>query len=324
VIYIHVGRGKSGSSTIQGMVLENRERLVAEGFHCPPATNRFANHSDLAAALAGRGDQQLVANLREWMKRDKLFLSSEFFFALKPTSWRTVLNMTEGRPIKLIAYVRDYPSWLVSLYGQGVKKGRNGLEFDAFLESRDGTVSAIPNFLAMAEVFGWDNIRVRPLFRSALTGGDLIVDLWSALGLEGTAPTVAARNTAEPWWEIELQRAVTAALPDGGDLKLSRIDRRRMLRLFDECLVGLPPIPRTSYLTSEQWRLLLEWFNSDMAILGALSGQSFPRFEGDVRQQPFKPCLEAIPTEALRRFRSRIEKARFAVPIIETIGRAVG
>ena len=60
-------------------------------------------------------------------------ISSE---GLEPADPAPLGDWLEGVPVKVIAYVRDLPSRLVSIYAQSTKRGQGTLDFDAFVDAR--------------------------------------------------------------------------------------------------------------------------------------------------------------------------------------------
>lgn len=64
MLYLHIGRGKSGTSSIQAALMENADSLAAQGVIQPSGVERtFGNSVNIAKAL--RGDLDQIGALRD-------------------------------------------------------------------------------------------------------------------------------------------------------------------------------------------------------------------------------------------------------------------
>ncbi|MFN4016075.1 MAG: hypothetical protein ACK4JB_12125 [Reyranella sp.] len=309
-LFLHIGRGKSGSSTIQSLVHEHLDFMNSMGIVCPLTVHGAVNHHLLATALfAPNEDPSTIQKFRTDVrknKRKKLFISAEALFSLTSESMERLKRHAGNREVRILCYVRDYPSWFQSIYAQRTKKGSNALDFDAYYAAVRRNVSALPRIKRWAKSFGWEAIHVRPLLPEALTGGSLITDVLHAMGVDTLPQGVEARNVAPHWVTLELLRALTAALKSHS-LAVDQRSIRFALHLFEQCAAEVKP-RRVQYLTQEQWRDLAELYRSDMDILGRRLNLSFPVTLEDPPERPFLPDISMVPSATKAEVLAKLNK----------------
>lgn len=295
-LFLHIGRGKSGSSTIQALIWEYADFMTAMGVACPLTVDGFPNHARLASALQTGEDQETLEKFRSDVRgnrRKKVFISAESLFKLRKVRIRHLKRQVRDRELRILCYVRDYPSWVQSMYGQRTKRTDNFQDFDGFYQSIRPRVSALPALERWAEVCGWDAMHVRPLQPEALAAGDLVADTLHALGVNALAPDLEDRNVAVHWMVLELQRALAAAAKERS-IAFDARQAKEMRRLFMKCTEGVEP-RRVQYLTKEQWEDLAELYRSDMAAVGEQVGVTFPINLTAPPERPFLPDHSAVP-----------------------------
>jgi hypothetical protein len=210
-----------------------------------------------------------------------VLVASEGFDAVDPAPLSTLL---EGVEVQVIAYLRDLPGRMVSIYNQATKHGNSTLDFDRFLERelRRPRTPLAPKVAAYAKVFGKDRVRVRSLDAHALDGGGLTSDLLAAtgpgadavarLGLESPPP----RNSSPGWRTVELLRALNAdsAWLDAAEAKLDAENpasvRGAVMRAALAAEESLGWHERGRYLTAEQLDRLTTRHNAELAEIEAL------------------------------------------------------
>lgn len=319
-LFLHIGRGKSGSSTIQSLAHEYTDFMNAMGIACPLTVHGLANHARLAAALQTPGnDPETIEKFRKDVrrnKRKKVFISAEALFSLTKAGMQQLKRHAGDREIRLLCYIRDYPSWLQSIYGQRTKRAANVEDFDTYYQAMRRSISALPRLERWAEVFGWEAMHVRPLQAASLAAGDLVADVLHALGVNAIPPDVETRNVSPHWMSLELQRALAASAKSKSvtlDLRSAKLTRQ----LFEQCTDGVEP-RRMQYLTKDQWLDLAELYRSDMETLGQHVGQSFLVDLPAPPDRPFLPDFSAV-TEKVKsdvleglntaRYQSRLDPA---------------
>lgn len=293
-VFLHIGRGKSGSTTIQSFVKENAAFMAAAGFHCPLIPNGMANHARLAASLPDRSaDRAPIGAFRRDLERSphaKLFLSAEALLPMPKAGINLLKRLTADRDVRLLAYIRPYPDWLRSLYAQRTKRATSVLDFDGFFAETESGTSALSSLEVWAKAFGWQALRVRPLEASALAGGTLLTDLLDALEIRQPPPPVEDGNVSPHWITLELMRAL-AKETENVDMKSVRV----IYAIAEQCAEGVAPRV-AQYLTPAQWHALDRLYTEDMEVLGQYMGRSFPNSATAPGERPFLPSFDVIPS----------------------------
>src|SRR4029453_5857392 len=145
VCYIHIGPHKTGTSSIQWFLKENRAELLKYGYFVPESGANHGAHHALASKLCGqelRDHQQSGAaefsRALDETSSDAVVVSSE---ALKPLLNKGDLArifFTRIRELnlepKLVLFPRNQSQFINSCYSQAVKGFRRSESFEAFVE----------------------------------------------------------------------------------------------------------------------------------------------------------------------------------------------
>ncbi len=297
MIHLHIGRPKTGSSSIQ-MFLERIAPVVGADRH-------VVDRRDWRVAVGLKPHKgEPMSTLEEFRalfqaSPDATFIvSSEYAFGITDQELLSRIKAAmSGHAVKVLVYLRDHPSLMVSLYNQASKKGTTVSDFDAFFSQRSSRLPAAPNLSAWAAVFGWENITVR-LVR------DVLVDYAEAAGLSDMLTSVDREmryNQRIPWTLLELRRfGFAQALAAPGKRKKG-IQYRAARRVLDYMGVncsgeGLNLEGTVQYLTRAQWRALRDSYNEELAFIEAHTGDVLPPFtEDEPEERPFLPSIETIP-----------------------------
>lgn len=317
MIYLHVGLGKSGSSTIQRFATANAERLGSAGIVYPCVTGRAReDHMELAqatrAARRGQALPERFALLREEISRqsESYLLSSEFFLrhdvAGSARNAEALREFLGTAPVRVLVYIREYPAWVESLYAQKTKRGKNADDMDEFIRKRDlaRSVSVLAGLRPWIEVFGAENIRLRSLNPSNLMGGDLIADLMAALDVRAPMPPSRRANESPPWAFLELARDIAGRIPNAEPEteEMFKVWLKRMALQAALALeaAGLRP-GRIAYLSQSDWTALRDTYNADvMAINAMLPGHQVPLMTAPPPpQRGPAPSIQHVPPEIL-------------------------
>lgn len=132
VLFIHIGRHKTGTTALQNLFYYNRERFEAEfGLYYPRSgLNKIAHHeigelfdpgrlcseSQFADAMKRDVTQRLLQEISE-CGYPKVLLSSESFQNVNPQHIR---QLFAGYEVKVIVYLRNQADYLVSAFAQQV------------------------------------------------------------------------------------------------------------------------------------------------------------------------------------------------------------
>lgn len=191
---LHIGRHKTGTSTLQKFLADNRRELQELGYFYPPTRHpsRIAHH-DIAQAFASGASTQssesapeqseAVRRLADDVKgiKEAVLLSSEAFQNAHPPAMARYFKPTHTR---IIVYVREQVDYIVSAYQQRVHARDHFLPLDV---SAKALTTDFDAFLGKWEqAFGKENLEVRVYDRSSLKGGDIVTDFLEVLGIRDT------------------------------------------------------------------------------------------------------------------------------------------
>jgi hypothetical protein len=222
-VYLHVGHGRCGSSSIQHFAEQHRSTLAERGL-CYPSSIEMGFPSTISAG----GNAQALWEMRRERKRaiemvasyldqvttPRVLLSSEFLITSRPEFFADLATAIRERDWRIVAvaYVREQRDWLISRYAQAVKSRRWTMSLEEYLSGnyRSDSLDYLPLFDAMQGVFGPENLVLRVYQRSRLAGGDARADLLGVAGTEVSDlitddPSANASGSVE---EIEIIRIV--------------------------------------------------------------------------------------------------------------------
>lgn len=215
-IFLHVGVGKTGTTTLQLFLEMHRAALAARGLHVATAP-QSRNHRALAmyalddtvidnarkakklttpaaianyrnALLARVRDEAATAGLTE---DTSLVFSSEQLTRLKQPSefarLRDLLSHYGRHKIKIVAYLRRQDQYYASSYSQYIKGGQD-IDMVPTASLMKQSVYDLRRFLdGWAQAFGQENIIVRVFERFQLKDGDVISDFLDVVGVRDNA-----------------------------------------------------------------------------------------------------------------------------------------
>lgn len=338
MLYIHIGFHKTGTSTIQHFLSGNGDLLARHGVIYPRAGRRATAHFNLTAELMGKVSYaerkgswtDLLAEMAAKPGTD-FIISSEGFHTLNPEQIKSVRDRLAGVDVTICAYVRDLCESLVSRYSQKVKSGSWTGTFDEFFErlyasrgEEDAYNSMYAQLERWANVFGWAAMRVRSLDPRDLTGGELLTDVLSIVGLhteevlsQTSVESISARNISPGWKELELVRdfhrfsgglRADRSLRREGRFKTIREVASRIRRAGSAAAedVGLGR-ERAQYLSPEQWRASRKAYLTNIRKLNQRTEHQIPEPSTlEPSDRPFLPSADAVAMEERVRFNERM------------------
>jgi hypothetical protein len=305
MLFLHIGCGKAGSTTIQQSLLESQDILAQHDIVLPEISKAHGgNCAPLAMALHSKvkdRDRTLeqFENLFALPLSRKIVISSEFLLGLSSSAIADFRQLIGKRDIQVIVYIREYSNWFQSLYGQASRTGKNLTNFDLFF-ARRWTECSVTRYLSRwADVFGWNSIRVRSLDPQCLTGGTLLADFSSILGV--TLRPIENKNLARHWIEIEFLRELYRANPKLRTLG-SKHDINYAANHLRRLLADMHVEP-AQYLTLRQWKLLQDLYRQDVAVIQREVSTNIPGpSEVILSERPYLPTLLRAPEDLCERF----------------------
>lgn len=256
---LYIGAPKTGTTSVQIMLWQNRAALIARGFYIPLAGRAGTDqHIALPAIVLEADDREDLdrhANLRgvdrATRRRDfirelddelvsaprchTLLLFSEHMFystAREIPAYRTLVS-GYAKALECLMYLRRQDRWLASLDLQ-VRKAAADAELG---------LKAVPPKRYGEAVRAWDTVcdrcHIRRYETRSLVGGDVVADFCAAIGLDATGLSVSGlhANRSILQEQVELMDALNAsvlALPAPRRVLI----RRGFLPLCTEVLGG--------------------------------------------------------------------------------------
>jgi hypothetical protein len=154
---IHVGHGKTGTSFIQSVLAINAELLSSYGLNYPV----YALEDGRAKqGLISSGNGMLITE-DKWQAKGPTLVSSEVLFErlLQDAALRQRISSRHGR-IKIILYTRDLFDYLISGWGQYIKRHNGVLAFNDYM--LDGVAQG--NYHVYPLVLEWIKLAEREQF----------------------------------------------------------------------------------------------------------------------------------------------------------------
>ena len=186
-IFLHIGRHKSGTSSLQHFFASNAETLKRLGYHYPEAMRQGIAHHKLANFFSDKhlnsaeDTQEYQRFCQEIQQAEHVIISSEALQNLHPSQIKPHLQGS----VNIIVYIREQAEYAISSYAQAVQNQKITLSFKEYEAKRFNADYA--RFLAAWEsTFGRDAITVKLYDRKEFAGGDVCLDFLSVLGLANT------------------------------------------------------------------------------------------------------------------------------------------
>lgn len=195
-IYIHIGHGKTGTSSIQFMLFNNRDSLLKSGVLYPESGLDGDGHKDLAELSENSFNvrtSQLYENLIKEIDKsncEKIIISSEYFCYCQDNYIKEVQDFLKDFNIKIIYYVREQSKLIVSTYLQFIKTGKHSIEScENFYRTNKEAFDFMIRISPWVKYFGEQNIYAR-LFDKNIIGNDVcndfcrLVDIQQKMGID--------------------------------------------------------------------------------------------------------------------------------------------
>jgi hypothetical protein len=217
-VVVHIGMGKTGTSSVQYLLAANRQVLAAHGVLYPRVPGR-ARHTRLGLAVKPddeltrtpawhRIGQPIPQRFRRRFRRKLLaeiaaveahtvLFSDEALFGLNEDALlrlRELVTEIGGR-VRVVAYLRRQDDHLASLYQQEVKVGETRRMEEWVSLSGLAGHDYHARLSAWRDVFAPDELVVRPFERSSFVDGSLYADFLDAAGIDIAVPELTPSET---------------------------------------------------------------------------------------------------------------------------------
>ncbi|MEC3863137.1 hypothetical protein VK792_17730 [Mesobacterium sp. TK19101] len=251
---LHIGTGKTGTSSLQRIFQENADSLLSQGYLYPIAGRQFdarklPRHVGLRLAalppdIEGNGlavllglkspedralyrDQFLAdldAELASHASAHSVIFSDEALYSFtepEAVAGLKAILSARFRSVSVICYVRRPDRFLISGYSQYIKKGGTE-DFDTYMAEGLVNGSYFPRLRCWIDAFGVQAVHLRCFEKRFLIGQDLVTDFLTTAGL--------ISDDASAAWARTLQ---TYRMNDGLSAFGSEVLRRLNMTLAD-------------------------------------------------------------------------------------------
>ena len=188
-IYLHIGIGKTGTTSIQDYLFSNRFKLKENGVLYPVVGLRGTGHHDLAKLdnkWIGEKEQFLYRNLIKEIDSSgchKIIISSENFVFLKENYVKEIAWFFKNYDVKLIFYVRNQVPLIQSTFLEWQKVDKNYLEtIEKFFVVHHDGFDFLQRVKFYIVAFGKENIITR-VFDKRNIGKDVKADFLRLIGV---------------------------------------------------------------------------------------------------------------------------------------------
>jgi hypothetical protein len=326
-LFLHIGIGKTGTTSIQTFLEMNAPALANLGVVMPSSLGK-RNHRRLAmyalndevidnSRRAKRlATPEAVRLFREHALKDfraesaklraghAVVMSSEQMTRLRRpgeiSRLKDFVSLAGHDEIRVIVYLRRQDLYYVSEYSQEIKGGKD-IPFrpDGKVVNRD--IYFYDRLLGYwSEVFGRSAIVVRPFEQSALRNGDAINDFMSIIGIDDLCgfQRPPPRNPSLDAYAIEFLRRLNPSVPrwgDGGE----DMSRLRLVRAIEAISDG----PKLRMSRDNAERFLSLFAESNALVARDYLGRKELFEEEIAHAEGMEP---ALPVEAARRIANAV------------------
>lgn len=171
---LHIGANKTGTSSIQQMLVENRGALNQAGWEYPDYHLQHMAHHPLAYSISGHPQNSLPPGWRDTFKaltadpQRRFVFSSELFF--RTTDPAKVVPFFPPDETVVVLYLREHLAYMMSWYAQAIQERNLTASFADYIRLFP---TPFTRFLETWEnAYGTENVVVRIFDRAQLIGQD--------------------------------------------------------------------------------------------------------------------------------------------------------
>ncbi|MBW0159191.1 hypothetical protein [Sedimentimonas flavescens] len=209
MLVMHIGSPKTGTTSLQGFLHTNEERLRAQGINYMRAGRSHIAHNPLPMAVAQREETALLDAIvaeHEVTPDAVHVVSSEIMFRII-VARRLRRSFPEAlrAQTRVVCYLRRQDLYAEAIYKQLAKNGLVKLDRPGFLAGHMPKLSYSAILDTYAEIFGVQNMIIRPFERERFRGGDIVEDFASEhLGLSSLDGFDRQASHSNPSLSVEL------------------------------------------------------------------------------------------------------------------------
>ncbi len=247
-VVLHIGTGKTGTTTIQHLMRLSRPTLAGVGV-LYPATPGPARHTKFSLSFRPDSDlatmpawQRMRAQSPERFRRrvhrrlrseiaeadlPRVLFSDEGLYGFRGATLARLRSFTDelGGQLRIVVYLRRQDDHLVSYYQQQVKVGETQRLADWATVDRSTTYDYARRLADWRTGMEPAELVVRRFERSAFLDGSLEADFLEAAGIEGVPATpVERKNESLSAEAVEFFRIYNVCKSECGDFGVDRIE----------------------------------------------------------------------------------------------------
>lgn len=194
--FVHIGVGKTGTSTIQHFLAHHRPALMERGFLYPQAGLVGTGHHGFYDPFTRQVADRVLDELAEEVGRTqppRVIVSSEYLSYATPALVHGLRRVLEG-DVKVLFYVRPQFEFISSTFLQAVKMGSDYRgSLDDYLRYHQNSCDYMNLVAPWSEVFGSDSI-VSHVYHPSIVTSDVTRHFLTVVGIEGMDPPVEHLN----------------------------------------------------------------------------------------------------------------------------------
>ena len=251
-LVLHIGTGKTGTSSVQEFLRRNQSRLAERGVLFPRSPGR-TRHVRLGLAISS--DEQVVRTL-EWQRvgrpdpatfrrqiqnrllreieaagLPRVLLSDEALYGNTEKSMERLRRLVDrfAASVRILVYLRRQDEHLVSRYQQVVKTGSTERLEEYAVRDHSRTYDYDDRLSRWARCLEPAELVVRPFEQSRFRGGSLYQDFLSAADIDldaGELEPVPRRNDSLDAESVELIRILNLHRVEEHGAAPGRVDNR--------------------------------------------------------------------------------------------------
>jgi sulfotransferase family protein len=227
-LFLHIGPHKTGSTFIQKVFFDNRERLLGLGVNYPNlGFNGQFGHHEAVEKVRTLEQSQLNEYFVQYLGGEINFISSENFDRLHSHEIKKLQQTLSKVDVKIIYYYRNHVDMLPSWWQEAIKHG-SMISFHEFVLPhilRPFTSNIVNPRIVLdlyAKAFGKDNIKIIN-YSAALQRETIVTPLLELLGIQLPGVKNTSVNASLKLEIVEIIRILNAIADGNGKLKAHNI-----------------------------------------------------------------------------------------------------
>lgn len=189
-IYLHIGFGKTGTTSIQKMLHAGRANLLKQDILYPNTGILQYGHHNLAVLGQENMDRNIETLFKTLIKEiedteaQRIILSSENFIFMKPSYIQMISNFLRDFDVQILIYIRKQSSLIESTYMEWLKTGKpyqNSI--NKFYNLHKQSFDFMYKIKPWIQIFEKKNIIAR-LFDKKIIGNDVCLDFLYLLNIK--------------------------------------------------------------------------------------------------------------------------------------------